>query len=98
MNLASLTAPTKLHKREKDTCLQCVKMELGEPDSSGRRRPVVVPNSEYDVPCDYAIFAIGQELDTKLMEENNITLSKSGFIEAESDHITNISGGGVCWW
>ncbi len=76
-----LTAPTKLYKREKDTCLQCVKMELGEPDSSGRRRPVVVENSEYDVICDYAIFAIGQELDTKLLEENDITLSKSGFIE-----------------
>ncbi|MCX6670823.1 MAG: FAD-dependent oxidoreductase, partial [Euryarchaeota archaeon] len=75
-----LNAPTKLYKREKDTCLQCVKMELGEQDSSGRRRPVVVPNSEYDIPCDYVIFAIGQELDTKLMEENNIPLSKSGFI------------------
>lgn len=78
-----LTAPTKLHKKEKDTCLQCAKMELGEPDSSGRRRPVVVPNSDYDIPCDYVIFAIGQELDTKLLEENNILLSKSGFIEAD---------------
>jgi heterodisulfide reductase subunit A-like polyferredoxin len=78
-----LTAPTKLHKKEKDACLQCVKMELGEPDSSGRRRPVVIANSEYDVPCDYVIFAIGQELDTKLMEENNIKVSKSGFIEAD---------------
>jgi heterodisulfide reductase subunit A-like polyferredoxin len=78
-----LTAPTKLHKTEKDTCLQCVKMELEEPDASGRRRPVVVPNSEYDVICDYVIFAIGQELDTKLMDENNITVSKSGFIEVD---------------
>jgi heterodisulfide reductase subunit A-like polyferredoxin len=76
-----LTAPTKLHKTEKDTYLQCIKMTLGEPDASGRRRPVVVTNSEYDVSCDYVIFAIGQELDTKLMDENNITLSKSGFIE-----------------
>jgi heterodisulfide reductase subunit A-like polyferredoxin len=78
-----LTTPTKLYKKEKDTCLQCVKMELGEPDSSGRRRPVALPNSEYDVLCDYVIFAIGQELDTKLMEENYITLSASGFIEVD---------------
>jgi heterodisulfide reductase subunit A-like polyferredoxin len=78
-----LTAPTKLYKTEKDICLQCVKMELGEPDASGRRRPVVVPDSYYNVPCDYVIFAIGQELDTKLMEENNITVSKSGFIEVD---------------
>jgi heterodisulfide reductase subunit A-like polyferredoxin len=76
-----LTAPTKLYKTEKGTCLQCTKMTLGEPDASGRRRPVIVPNSEYDVSCDYVIFAIGQELDTKLMDENNIHLSKSGFIE-----------------
>ena len=78
-----LTAPTKLHKREKDTCLQCVKMELGEPDASGRRRPVTVPNSEYDLPCDYVIFAIGQELDIKLMEESNVIVSKSGFLQVD---------------
>jgi heterodisulfide reductase subunit A-like polyferredoxin len=78
-----LTAPTKLHKKEKDTCLQCVKMELGEPDATGRRRPIAVPNSEYDTPCDFVIFAIGQELDTKLMEENNINISKSGFIDTD---------------
>lgn len=78
-----LTAPTKLYKNEKSTCLQCVKMELGDPDSTGRRRPIVVPNSEYDIPCDYVIFAIGQELDKKLMEENNIALSESGFIQAD---------------
>jgi len=81
-----LTNPIKLHKKEKDTCLQCIKMELGEPDSSGRRKPIVVPNSEYDIECDYVIFAIGQELDSKLVEKNNITLSKSGFIDA--DHLT----------
>ncbi|DAC73245.1 MAG TPA: 4Fe-4S ferredoxin [Thermoplasmata archaeon] len=78
-----LTAPTKLVKKENETCLSCVKMDLGEPDSSGRRRPVAIPDSAYDVPCDYVIFAIGQELDTKLLEENNIALSKSGFIEAD---------------
>jgi heterodisulfide reductase subunit A-like polyferredoxin len=77
-----LTAPTKLYKKENETCLQCVQIELGEPDASGRRRPVMIPNSEYDIPCDYVIFAIGQELDTTLMEENNITISQSGFIKA----------------
>jgi len=78
-----LTAPTKLFKKEKDTCLQCTKMELREPDASGRRRPVAVPNSEHDVPCDFVIFAIGQELDTKLMEDNNIAVTKSGFIQVD---------------
>ncbi|MCD8186553.1 MAG: FAD-dependent oxidoreductase, partial [Rikenellaceae bacterium] len=39
--------------------LRCVRMELGEPDASGRRSPVVIPGSEFDIPCDVAIMALG---------------------------------------
>lgn len=41
------------------TALRCVRMELGEPDASGRRSPVVIPGSEFDIPCDVAIMALG---------------------------------------
>ncbi len=41
------------------TALRCVRMELGEPDASGRRAPVVIPGSEFDIPCDVAIMALG---------------------------------------
>ena len=41
------------------TALRCVRMELGEPDASGRRSPVVVPGSEFDIRCDVAIMALG---------------------------------------
>lgn len=40
--------------------LKCVKMELGEPDASGRRRPVEIPGSEFELPVDTVIIAIGQ--------------------------------------
>ena len=40
--------------------LRCIKMELGEPDESGRRRPVPVAGSEFDIECDMIIPAIGQ--------------------------------------
>jgi glutamate synthase (NADPH/NADH) small chain len=40
--------------------IKCVKMELGEPDDSGRRRPVIVENSEYIIPMDSVVIAIGQ--------------------------------------
>ena len=40
--------------------LRCIRMELGEPDSSGRRRPIPVPDSEFDIPVDSYIVAIGQ--------------------------------------
>ncbi|SLM33058.1 conserved hypothetical protein [Desulfamplus magnetovallimortis] len=43
--------------------LRCIKMELGEPDSSGRRRPIPVPGSEYDIEVDQLISAIGQRPD-----------------------------------
>ncbi len=41
------------------TALRCARMELGEPDASGRRRPVAVPGSEFDLPCDVVIMALG---------------------------------------
>lgn len=41
--------------------LRCVRMQLGEPAADGRRRPVPVPGSEFDLPCDQVIKAIGQE-------------------------------------
>jgi glutamate synthase (NADPH/NADH) small chain len=40
--------------------LRCIKMELGEPDASGRRRPIPIPGSEFDIPVDNYIVAIGQ--------------------------------------
>jgi formate dehydrogenase major subunit len=40
--------------------LRCIRMKLGEPDSSGRRRPVPLEGSEFDLPCQLAVSAIGQ--------------------------------------
>lgn len=39
--------------------IRCIKMELGEPDASGRRSPVEVPGSEFEIPCDCVIMSIG---------------------------------------
>ena len=48
--------------------LRCIKMELTEPDSSGRKRPVPVPGSEYDIDIDQLIPAIGQRPDLAAIE------------------------------
>jgi glutamate synthase (NADPH/NADH) small chain len=40
--------------------IECLRMELGEPDDSGRRRPVAVPESEFEIECDTVIVALGQ--------------------------------------
>ena len=39
--------------------VRCIRMELGEPDASGRRRPVAIPGSEYELACDFVIMALG---------------------------------------
>ena len=41
------------------TGIRCIKMELGEPDASGRRRPVEIPGSEFELPVDAVVMAIG---------------------------------------
>lgn len=56
-----LTNPTAILGDENGfvSGIRCVKMELGEPDASGRRRPEAVPDSDFDIPCDCVIMAIG---------------------------------------
>ena len=56
-----LTAPTAVLGNENGNvrALQCVKMELGEPDASGRRRPQPIEGSEYELEADMVIVAIG---------------------------------------
>ncbi len=41
------------------TGIKCIKMELGEPDAKGRRRPVAIPNSEFEIPVDTVVISIG---------------------------------------
>ena len=56
-----LTAPVRITEQGgRATGLTCIRTELGQPDQSGRRRPVPVEGSEFDIPCDLVIPAIGQ--------------------------------------
>ncbi len=57
-----LTTPIAFHGDEQGRVkeLECLRNELGEPDESGRRRPVAIPGSNFRIPCDLAIIAIGQ--------------------------------------
>ena len=56
-----LTNPTKVLTDENDnvTGIECIRMELGEPDASGRRRPVPVAGSEFQMECDAVIMSLG---------------------------------------
>ena len=56
-----LTNPVAINTDEKGRVksMTCVRMELGEPDERGRRRPVVIPNSEFTIDVDTVIMSIG---------------------------------------
>ncbi len=61
-----LTTPTRvLGANGRVTGLECLRMELGEPDKSGRRRPLPIPGSEFTVEADTVIVAIGQTLEAE---------------------------------
>jgi len=72
--------------------MRCQKMELGEPDASGRRRPVAVPGSEFEFECDTVVFAIGTNANPILGQTSKLKLNKWGYIETDGDLATSIDG------
>ncbi len=69
VNYKFYTAPkTIVEKNGNVTGLECLRMELGSPDESGRRRPVPVEGSEFVIPGDIIIQAIGQECDMTVLK------------------------------
>ena len=70
INITYLSSPVEiLVRNDKVIGLKCIKMELGEPDASGRRRPIPVEGSEYDIEADLVFPAIGQVPETSSLEE-----------------------------
>ncbi len=64
--------------------LRCIRMKLGEPDSSGRRRPIPVPGSEYEIEIDQLIPAIGQRPDLTALEDiTGLGFSRWGTVEVD---------------
>ena len=90
-----LTAPIGIHSKDgKVTGFECIKTELGPPDASGRRRPVPIKESEFTIPCDAVIPAIGQKTDVawsetepelKLTQRNTFKVNPHTFQTTISD-------------
>jgi glutamate synthase (NADPH) small chain len=73
--------------------LKCIRMQLGEPDASGRRRPVPIPGSEFTIDCDLVIVAIGIGANPLLTKTTpGLKLNKWGYIEADENLMTSIPG------
>jgi heterodisulfide reductase subunit A len=85
-----LAAPVEaLGKEGHVTALRCVRMELGEPDASGRRRPVPLPGSEHDLAFDTVIVAIGQRPDLSFLMSGDSTgevrVGRSGTVRVNGE-------------
>ena len=75
------------------TGLKCERMELGEPDASGRRRPVAIAGSEFVLECDAVVVAIGTRANPLLTATcPDLKLNRWGNIEVDDQGMTSISG------
>ena len=83
-----LTAPTRFLGDEEGRVngVECLQMELGEPDESGRRRPVPVKGSEFQLECDLAVIAVGAGANPLLTQTTEgLELNKWGYIIADPE-------------
>ena len=83
-----LTSPVQYTGDEQGhvTTMTCIRYELGEPDASGRRRPVAIPGSEFDMPVDTVVVAIGQGPNPLVLRTTpGLDLTKKGTIKADED-------------
>ncbi|MCB8933354.1 MAG: NADPH-dependent glutamate synthase [Fimbriimonadaceae bacterium] len=72
--------------------MTCVRMELGEPDDSGRRRPVPVEGSEFEIECDQVVFAIGTNANPIIGQTSRLELNKWGYLRADDSLATSLAG------
>jgi glutamate synthase (NADPH/NADH) small chain len=89
-----LTAPVELlgDAGKNVRAMRCQKMELGEPDSSGRRKPVPVAGSDFEIETDMVVYAIGTNANPILGQTSKLKLNKWGYIDTDDDLATSIRG------
>jgi heterodisulfide reductase subunit A-like polyferredoxin len=80
VQLEILAQPTAiLSQNGQISAVRCVRMELGEPDASGRRRPIPIEGSEFDLPCDGLVAAIAQAPEIRLLDpDHGLEITRQG--------------------
>ena len=96
----TLNNPVEILADENDNVnkIRCIKMELGEPDASGRRRPIEVPGSEFELDVDCVIMALGTSPNPLIKSTTKgLEINKKGGIVVNEDGLTsreNVYAGG----
>jgi glutamate synthase (NADPH/NADH) small chain len=90
-----LSNPNKFIGKQKVENVEVIKMKLGEPDSSGRKKPVIIQNSNYEIETDMVIKALGFDPEDipKLFNSENLEISRWGTIKIDLKTMqTNLPG------
>jgi glutamate synthase (NADPH/NADH) small chain len=89
-----LTNPVEVLADDKGNvrAMRCIRMELGEPDDSGRRRPIPVAGSEFEFETDQVVFAIGTNANPIIGQTSHLRLNKRGYIETDETLATSMAG------
>ncbi len=104
VSISYLTAPAEvLNQNGKMRGLRCIRMDLGEPDASGRRRPIPVPASEFELDFDSVIVAIGQKPDSESLTKgaSGMSCGRDGSISVNAETLETtipgvFAGGDAC--
>lgn len=95
LKIQLLTQPVKVIGDENGYVrrLECIRMELGSPDESGRRKPIPIKDSNFILDCDTVIVAIGQSPNPLIPKSClNLRVNTDGTIWVDSDYMTSIKG------
>jgi glutamate synthase (NADPH/NADH) small chain len=89
-----LTAPIEIVANADGNvrAMRCIRMELGAPDDSGRRRPVPVEGSEYEFEADTVVYAIGTNANPVIGQTSKLALDQWGYIKADEHLATSMAG------
>jgi glutamate synthase (NADPH) small chain len=89
-----LTAPTEILGQADGSvrAVRCTRMELGEPDPSGRARAVPLRGSEHELEADMVIFAIGTRANPILAQTSQLASNADGYLVADQDGRTSLAG------
>ena len=95
-----LTSPVEIIGSESVESIKCVKMELGKEDESGRRKPVPIKNSEFEIPVDMVIYALGQQANSDFLQTVPDLKIKNGCVLVDCETFqtdnTKVFAGGDC--
>ncbi len=90
ISISELVAPLKIRRGEPGLILTCCRMKLGEKDSSGRPRPVMLPGTEFELTAEYIIPAVGQDVTVDFISPAELRIDPA----TQATNIANVFAGG----